>query len=141
MLERPLRGRPFRKLLRQLRHPHLLVHDPTVRMLREVFKTESCREALVRLVEVTLGDEGANQRLHEIIVRCDIQGQTASAAAANMHLSPRQFFRCRAEAIDALAVAVEQLEVNFRRALPSDAAVYCARCRRELLDTGMGEVS
>src|SRR5579862_1998244 len=121
-----------RKLLRQLRRPHLLARDPLAVRIRERFKTQSSRDGVVQLIEYAFADHPAGGRLREILVRTDLHGFKAVAVAGAMHLSLRQFFRCRAEAIQALALAIEQLDEAVPAATNATPPVYCAVCYRQI---------
>jgi hypothetical protein len=110
-LDRP--DADLRRLLRLLRRPYLLEREPLALRVRGLFGTSSCRDALLLLVDRTFGSIEDTRRLREIVVRCDVEGQKARQAAAGMHLSLRQFFRYRAEAIEALALSVQRLDEPF----------------------------
>lgn len=99
----------IRRLLRLLRHPHLLEREALALRLRAVLKAASGRDALLWIVDQTFGSTEDGRRFREIVMRCDIQGQKSRLVAAAMGLSLRHFFRCRAEAISALALAAERL--------------------------------
>jgi hypothetical protein len=89
---------------------------------------ESCRDALLALIERAFSNDPSASRLRDLVLRCDVQGQKARAAAAEMHLSVRQFFRWRAEAIEVLAAALEELDAD-RRPRPNQAGpMVCAHC-------------
>jgi hypothetical protein len=130
-LDRP--DADVRRLLRLLRHPYLLEREPLALRARNALGTASCRDALLLLVERAFGDIRDTQRLREIILRCDVEGQKARQAAAGMHLSLRQFFRHRAEAIEALALSFERLdEPGASDFLRSSAPAYCAMCHQRI---------
>jgi len=129
-LDRPANA--IRKLLRQLRRPHLLARDPLALRLREALNASTCREAIELLVDRTFAGDIVGERLREILVRCDLQGQKATAAAGGMHLSLRQFFRCRSDAMEALAVAIEQLETRAAGSTLSEPSLYCAHCHQPI---------
>jgi len=131
-LDRPVNR--VRKLLRQLRRPHLVDRDPLALRLRETLKADTCREAIELLVDRTFAGHATGERLREILVRCDLQGQKATAAAGGMHLSLRQFFRCRADAMEALAVAIEQLDAHARGSTQSEPSLYCAHCHQPIAE-------
>jgi hypothetical protein len=130
-LDRP--DADVRRLLRLLRRPYLLEREPLALRARTALGTASCRDALLLLVDRAFGDIRDTQRLREIILRCDVEGQKARGVAASMHLSLRQFFRHRAEAIDALALSFERLDewgaTDFLRA---PAPAYCAMCHQRI---------
>jgi hypothetical protein len=117
-----------RKTLRLLRKPPLLAKDPLARQLRDSLQTESCRDALLTLIDRAFSDDPSAARLRDLVLRCDVYGQKARAAAAEMHLSVRQFFRWRAEAIEVLAASLEDLD-DGPRPLPNQASpAVCAHC-------------
>ncbi|GEM_PF-3960674 len=124
-------GSPFalRKTLRLLRRPELLGRDPLARRLRESFKTQSCRDALVLLIDRAFAQDPGAAQLRDLLVRCDLRGQKARAAAAEMNLSIRQFFRWRAAAIGMLATAIQELGPDDR-SFGSDfrEPIVCSRC-------------
>ena len=97
------RDADVRKLLRLLRRPHLLEKERLAILLRQAVRSESAREALLGVIEQTFGPSYDAQRLREIVQRCDVRGEKARTAASAMHLSLRQFFRYRVEAIAAVA--------------------------------------
>jgi hypothetical protein len=131
-LDRPVVA--VRKLLRQLRRPHLLATDPLALRLRETLNAGTCREAIELLVDQTFAGGAAAERLREILVRCDLQGQKATAAAGGMHLSLRQFFRCRADAMEALAIAIEQIDRRATGSLQRGSAPHCALCHQPIVE-------
>jgi hypothetical protein len=123
----------LRRLLRLLRRPHLLEREPLALRVRQALGTTTCRDALLSLVDRTFGTIEDTRRLREIIVRCDIEGQKARQAAAGMHVSLRQFFRYRAEAIEALGLAVERLDELASPSVARAAAPsYCAMCYQRI---------
>jgi len=130
-LDRPVNT--VRTLLRQLRRPHLLASDPLALRLRETLRTDTCREAIELLIDRTFAGAAAGERLREILIRCDLQGQKATAAAGAMHLSLRQFFRCRADAMEALAVAIDQLDAHSARSIQLGPTLYCAQCSQPIV--------
>ncbi len=133
MIHLDMPGADVRRLLRLLRRPYLLEREPLALRARRALGTASCRDALLLLVDHAFGDIPDTQRLREIILRCDVEGQKARAAAAGMHLSLRQFFRHRAEAIEALAISFERLdEPGGADTLRSPAPAYCAMCRQRI---------
>ena len=127
-----------RRLLKRLRRPYLLAREPLAVHLRETLQTESCREAVLLLIDRTFADQVA-ARLREILVRCDVQGLTTRSAAASMHLSLRQLFRCRAEAIDALALAIDQLDKGQRPDEPPPHTLHCPNCRQTIFVQSVDE--
>ncbi len=125
-LDRPVTS--VRRLLRQLRRPHLLERDPLAARLRDRLNAKTCGEAIEQLVDRTFARDASSERVREVIMRCDFHGQKATAAAAGMHLSLRQFFRCRAEAMEALALAIERLDDIVESAESPKRPAYCSLC-------------
>ncbi|HXW51969.1 MAG TPA: hypothetical protein VEJ41_08265 [Candidatus Acidoferrales bacterium] len=117
-----------RKALRLLRRPSQLARDPLAQRLRDAFGTSTCREALLLFIDRAFADDPAGERLRDLLVRCDVQGQKARAAAAEMHLSVRQFFRWRAAAIEALAVTLQDIAAGPAQAGHHVGPFICARC-------------
>ena len=123
-----------RRLLRLLRRrPHALERDAVAQRLREALDASNCREALLRIIDLTFGESADDHGWREILVRCDVQGQKGRAAAATMHLSLRQFYRRRAEAIDALAVYVERIDELQSAYIQDPPPMYCASCYRRIV--------
>ncbi len=98
-----------RKLLRLMRRPHALERERLAVLLRQATQKRDSREALRAVIEEAfdVSDDADRLRL-EIIRRCDMEGQTTRAAAHALHLSIRQFFRYRADAIDAITQSIER---------------------------------
>ncbi|MEA2721398.1 MAG: eukaryotic-like serine/threonine-protein kinase [Candidatus Eremiobacteraeota bacterium] len=96
-----------RSLLRGIRRPAKLQRDGIAREVERALHCTSAREAVLVLVERALRHE--HQFCAEIVRRCDIDGETTLLVAAALHLSPRQFFRYRAQAVEAIAVELERL--------------------------------
>lgn len=121
-----------RRLLRQMGQPHRLTCNPLAALLQEDFRTQSLQEAVARLIDRTFVGGRENERLRDILVRMDLRGQKAVMAASSMNLSLRTFFRCRAEAIEALAQAIEESERERVRDGGKPTPVYCANCRKPI---------
>jgi hypothetical protein len=100
-------NREIRLLLRLLRRPHALEREPLAIMLREALHVESTYKGVILAIDAAFDTSTPSGRLlKEIIRRCDIDCQTTAAAAADMHLSVRQFFRYRTDAVEAIAQSV-----------------------------------
>jgi hypothetical protein len=125
-----------RRLLRLLRRPHLLEREELAASLCRALQATSCRDAMVRLIDRTFANTPESQRLRESVVRCDVDGQKARAAAAGMHLSLRQFYRSRAEAIDALALSLARVDDSPIAPADRETPVYCAHCYRRITLSG-----
>lgn len=134
MIQLDERTPAVRKLLRQLRRPHLLTRDELAVRLRDRLGARDCRDAIVQLIDRTFSASAGGGRLREILLRTDLHGEKASMAAGSMHLSLRQFFRCRAEAVEALALAIEQLDSAQVRSGHSSSPVYCAMCFQQIVN-------
>ena len=124
-----------RQLLRKIRRPGALEKDPLARAIRDSLNCTSVGEALELAIDRAL--HGKDTRLATIVRRCDVEGELTHAVAHEMHFSPRQFFRYRGEAIEAVAVELMRL-VSIGRMLPSDSRSLEARrafaIARHLLD-------
>jgi hypothetical protein len=94
-----------RRLLRGLRRPAQLERDELVAELKRAFRTLSGREAVLVLVERALRHE--HRFCGEIVRRVDVEAETTLVVATSLHLSPRQFFRYRAHAIEAVAIEMD----------------------------------
>ncbi|MDQ6824284.1 MAG: hypothetical protein M3007_02340, partial [Candidatus Eremiobacteraeota bacterium] len=103
------RDADVRKILRLLRRPHLLEKEHLAILLHQIVGGDSARAALLGLIEQTFESGYEAQRLREIVLRCDVHGEKARTAAVAMHLSLRQFFRYRVEAIKAVASKIASL--------------------------------
>ena len=125
-----------RRLFRLLRRrPHELERDELALRLRAALNAQSCRDALLQIIDRTFSEVGYDRGRREIIVRCDVRGEKARAAASGMNLSLRQFYRRRSEAFDALALSVERIEAFGVTDSPSQPPVYCASCYRRIFDS------
>ena len=103
-------NREVRNILRLLRRPHRLDRERLVVMLRECTHARDGREALLLAIDSAFDRSEAQQLLrYETIRRVDIAGETTHAAASNMNVSVRQFFRYRSEAIAAIAQSIERI--------------------------------
>jgi hypothetical protein len=100
-------NREIRLLLRLLRRPHALEREPLAIMLREALHAENAYKAVIAAIDAAFDvATPSGRQLKEIIRRCDIDSQTTAAAAADLHLSVRQFFRYRTDAVEAIALSV-----------------------------------
>jgi hypothetical protein len=97
-----------RRILRLMRRPHALERERLAVLLREAAQTRDARAAVELAIEKAFDPASSADRLRlEIIRRCDIGGETTRGAARALHLSVRQFFRHRADAIEAIAQSIE----------------------------------
>ena len=122
-----------RRLFRLLRlRPHEFERDGLALRLRDQLETQTCRDALLEIVERTFAADHDSRGLAETVVRCDFRREKARAAAWAMHLSLRHFYRRRSEAFAMLALSLEQ----FERFVPTSGgrAQYCAHCHQRLPD-------
>jgi len=103
--------REVRRLLRGLRRPHTLAMEPLARFLCDIYAIENPYDSSLRFIADTFVNGGlVGKRLFELIQTCDVQAnETLVAAASEMGVSPRQFFRYRREAIVALAAHANRL--------------------------------
>ncbi|HET9393649.1 MAG TPA: hypothetical protein VFO29_09065 [Candidatus Rubrimentiphilum sp.] len=102
------------RLLRALKRPHLLARNPIGQMLFEASSAPTAYDAVIALIGETFDARTVRgQRLLELLRLTDIEGDLPMVSVARqMGLSPRQYFRYRGEAVDALA---ERLESIFAR--------------------------
>jgi Flp pilus assembly protein TadD len=100
--------RIVRLLLRKMRNPAAIERDPYGLRLRDAMRTEKARDAVEEVIERAL--RGHDPVFSTIIRRCDIQGEMTEDVARDLYLSVRHFFRYRAAAIDAIAIALGRLE-------------------------------
>jgi hypothetical protein len=99
-----------RALLRCVKRPHVLAGMPLVRKICAATGLDEPARAVVALVDAAFNLETPlGRRLRESIVRCDVDGATTREAADAMYLSPRQFFRYRADAMAAVDFAIARL--------------------------------
>lgn len=95
-----------RSLLRRVRTPHCLDQHLLGKALRQAKAASSSRAALIEIVEQALALQ--DPRLLQIVQRCDFSGEPTKRVAADLYLSPRQFFRYRATALEAIACEIER---------------------------------
>ncbi len=98
-------SRDVRALLRNLRKPDVLERLPLAILLKSQFAVHSGYEATMHLIKESFAARGqAGERLREVLVRYDLDGQVnRDVAATQMGLSSRQFFRYRAHAVEMIA--------------------------------------
>jgi hypothetical protein len=103
--------REVRRLLRGLRRPHTLEMEPLAKFLCDAYGVERPYDACLHFVHETFVNKGLiGKRLYYLIRTCDVEAnETLLAAASDMGVSPRQFFRYRREAIVALVAHANQL--------------------------------
>ena len=100
----------MRRLLACLDRPQDLARSHLGIQLQEVLRADSIREAVLCLVNRTFQEPTAHHAmLRDIITRCDVDGQKGSHVARALNVSPRTFFRLRADAIAMLEQTAEQL--------------------------------
>ena len=120
-----------RSLLRGVRRPAQLERDGVALELERVLRCTSARDAVLVLVDRALRHE--HRFCSEIVRRCDVDGETTLVVASAMHLSPRQFFRYRAQAIEAIAVELERLLTRSPAAAANDVAARAVALGQLLL--------
>ena len=125
-----------RRMLRLLRRPHLLEREALALRLRKELQAASCRDAILQLIDQTFSISADGRYLRDVVVLCDVDGHKARAAAASMHLSLRQFYRRRAEAIEALAMRIECLDELSHAEQVQNKPVYCAMCYQRIIGEG-----
>ena len=103
--------REVRRLLRGLRRPHILEVQPLAQFLCDAYTVERPYDACMHFIHETFVNKGlVGKRLYYLIRTCDVEAnETLLAAASDMAVSPRQFFRYRREAIVALVAHANQL--------------------------------
>lgn len=95
-----------RQMLRLVRRPYRLRRNALARQLRHAFAATSETDAVARLIRMTFsGTPGDTAALKALIVS-GYEGKTAKEAAEELHVSVRQYFRYRSEAVDALAETI-----------------------------------
>jgi len=98
-----------RKILRLLRKPHKLELERLAVLLREAVGSDDEAAALRTIIDRAFESASPTDRLRlEIIRRCDIEGETTRQTAKALNISTRQFFRYRADAIEAIARSIER---------------------------------
>lgn len=98
-----------RKLLRLLRKPQALSLERLAVLLREAVGADDEAEALRGIIDRAFESSSPTERLKlDIIRRCDIEGATTRQSARALNVSMRQFFRYRADAIEAIARSIEK---------------------------------
>jgi hypothetical protein len=103
--------RDIRRALRCAQTPSKLFTLPLIETLGRIYALNDPLTILRRLVDDALPTKSdVNQRLHQLIIRCDIE-RTASQKgfADEMHVTYRQFHRIRGEAIRSIASYVARL--------------------------------
>jgi len=108
---RPWSNREVRRLLRNAGRPQRLATDPLARLLVRALRAATPIAAVRRVVDEAFADQGENgRRLRDLIVACDLdRTRTQADAAAAMHLSTRQFFRQRADAVSTVASRIRAI--------------------------------
>ena len=96
-----------RTLLRGLRHPQSLERDELALVVKRAYDLPSAKEAITTLVRSALASY--DPILHKIVEGCDVDGESTKRVAGRLGLSMRQFFRYRSRAMEAIAIALEEL--------------------------------
>jgi hypothetical protein len=100
-----------RRLLNTLRRPEAVLRDPLGRLVCELTNSRTAHEAVRKLVERAFFNRGHySMRLAQLVVRCDLDGTLShEGVAAEMGVSPRQFYRYRTSAVQVLAYEINSL--------------------------------
>ena len=99
-----------RALLRCVKRPHVLATLPCMEKIRAATGIDDPARAAVAIVDSAFNLETPHgRRLRESIIRCEVEGASRQEAALAMCLSPRQFFRYRAEAMAAIDYAMARI--------------------------------
>ena len=109
----------------------MLERDEIALELKRALRCEVARDAVLMLVERALRHE--HRFCAELVRRCDVDGETTAAVAGALHLSPRQFFRYRAHAMEAIGVELEATLTRTRSHRPSAGAARAVVLGRLLL--------
>ena len=104
-----------RALLRCVRRPHVLVTMPCMTEICAATGMDDPARALLALLDEAFNLKTPHgRRLRETIIRCDLEGASTNEAAEAMCVSPRQFFRYRADAMAAVDFAIARI-ISTRR--------------------------
>jgi hypothetical protein len=104
-----------RVLLRCVKRPHALASMPCVKDICVATGVDDPARAVLALLDGAFNLKTPHgRRLRESIIRCDIEGAATGEAADAMCLSPRQFFRYRADAMAAVEHAIARI-ITARR--------------------------
>ncbi|MBV8602906.1 MAG: hypothetical protein JO359_15185 [Candidatus Eremiobacteraeota bacterium] len=95
-----------RNLLAKIKEPHRLECDPLGVALRDAKRLRTVREALLETIDAAL--RAQDPRFARVVERCDLQGAKVVVVANELHITPRQLFRYRRSAVDAIAVAIRE---------------------------------
>lgn len=115
-----------RKILRLLRKPRALELERLAVLLREALGAQDEAAALRTIIDAAFDSSNPIDRLrHELVGRCDIEGQSTRQTARALNVSMRQFFRHRADAIEVIARSIEKA---LRR--PPDSQSHLLRLAR-----------
>jgi len=105
-----------RDLLAKIKYPYRLETDTLGRALRDAMRRATVREAVLALIEEEL--RPIDPRLATIIERCDVHGVKVAAVAGEFHVTPRQLFRYRSDAVAALAERIKATLQSATTAVP-----------------------
>ncbi len=90
-----------REMLRLVRRPYRLRRNQLARQLRCALNAENEVEAITEVVRMTFSGARDSNTLKALVVT-NYEGKTAQEVADELHVSVRQYFRYRSEAINAL---------------------------------------
>jgi tetratricopeptide (TPR) repeat protein len=94
-------------LLRKMCNPVAIERDPYALRLRDGFGTRTAREAVRAAIERALHEH--DPLFSAIIRRCDLEGAPTRQVARELYVSHRQFFRYRAQAVEAIGIALDRM--------------------------------
>jgi len=120
----------MRRLLRALRKPHLLHDDPLANELASALGAASPREAVLTVLERALHDYDPHCR--QLVELCDVRGQPGKAAAEELHLSERSFYRMRSLVIAALELTIADVRRAPPRHMVLELRPNCECCNKDL---------
>jgi hypothetical protein len=95
-----------REMLRLVRRPYRLRRNPLAQQLRQALDVNSEMDAVTRVVRMTFSGTPDDAAALKALIVTDYEGKTAKEAAGELHVSVRQYFRYRSEAVDALAETI-----------------------------------
>ncbi len=101
---------------------------PLAQRLQAALGTQTPLAAVKIVVGKALGDVHDRDLLRAVEL-CDFNGLTTHAAAASLSLSPRQFFRYRAEAVAAIVYGIENALETREPGMPSAMALLAEAVR------------
>ena len=102
-----------RQLLRSVRRPAQLEREELALEVKAALRSTTAREALLSLIRDAL--TGLPEPCRQVIELCDVEGRPTGEAAELLHISVRQLFRYRADAMAAIAGEINRV-LSSRRA-------------------------